>query len=201
MQNGDNSVMTSENVYFLNAPDNKSALIALSGHASLLLAAGSTGTVHAHEIKAPAYELYNFSPRNNKSPIGRGAIAQTVDSIHSFDAFVANCKVNNFEGILIQNGHTTWHEPYKRAIRLGVTAEQFGKIRTYAQAIKKNPPRFNFLTGYNCGTFCYEALKCADVYFEDAEGNEMARAFPNEIYVRAVSAHNVLAFEKIDFRK
>ncbi len=184
------SNMTSYEVYFLNAPDNASKIIALSGHASLLFAADSTDL-----------ELYNFSPRNNKTPFARGAIAQTVDKINSFDSFVASCKANNFEGIPIQNGFKTWYEPYKRAIKLGVTTESFNKIYTYAQTIKKDPPRFNFFTGYNCTDFCLGALKCGDVYFENAQGEEIVRAFPNVIYELSVRARNVTTFEKIDFRE
>ncbi len=190
MQVSDKPNMATYEIYFLNAPDNASSIIALSGHASLLL-----------KSDAIEYELYNFSPRDNKTPFARGAIAQTVDKIRSFDDFVASCKANDFEGIPIQNGFTTWHEPYKRAIRLSVTNERFNKIRAYAQAIKEDPPHFSFVIGYNCTKFCLRALGYADIYFEDAQGREMAHAYPNDIYMHSVGAHNVIAFEKIDFRK
>ncbi len=162
----------------------------MTGHAALLLASATYG-----------FELYNFSPFDNKSAFAQGAIAQTVDTIDSFDAFVERCAANNFEGIEIQNGYTQWREPYKRAIKLGVTDNQLAKIRDYAQAIKAKPPRFSFFGGYSCSNFCCSALKCADIYFEDAQGRDIGHAYPNHIYTRAVGAHNVQSFEKIDFRE
>lgn len=108
-------------------------------------------------------------------------------------------------GIPVFNGHKTWNEPFRRAMKLKVPYRKYLNMLSLAGDKATNPPEYIAAT-YNCQSFVNEILAAGGVVLgkELGSGNVFSYAgglVPNVVFDGADfnGTTGVLSLEKITF--
>lgn len=176
MSGGGGTYPATGSVYLLNNVDGLSSIsnTGILGHAAIMI----------QKPYSVLFSLYNFGPRDNKSPIHEGAIGMFAEGDMSYSTFQSQCRRG---GVAVANDYMKWIEGFDRYIRIDVSQSICALMRSYA--INKISASNSYVAvSYNCLSFVIDVLSYGGITIYGPSGNNLSSSLiPNTFFNEASS--------------